>query len=263
MDELALNSPFPGMDPYLEARHLWKGLHTQLIGELSTHQLPPLLAPSYYVDAEPSLQIRAERDMYPDIQIVAQTTPAHTAPAGARLAIAEPTATIVTAWPEEDEEDEESALYIREAQTEQLVTGIEILSYSNKTVGAEKRARYLAKRRELLASGIHLVEVDLLRGGRRVAAALPDQPYHIIVSRADAYPQSQVWSFGFNDEIPAAAVPLFSPDEQVPLPLQIALQTIYQARRFRQRLDYHRDPEGPLTRQDKATIKEIVASSGI
>lgn len=39
--------------------------------------------------------------------------------------------------------------------------------------------------------------------------------------------------------------------------------TIYQARRFRQRLDYYREPEGPLTRQDKATIKEIVASSGI
>ena len=48
-------SPFPGMDPYIESRHWWKGVHTQLIGELSTHSLPPLLAPAYYVDAERSL----------------------------------------------------------------------------------------------------------------------------------------------------------------------------------------------------------------
>jgi hypothetical protein len=45
-------SPFSEIDPYTEARHLWKGLHTQLIGERSTHQLPPLLAPVHFVDAE-------------------------------------------------------------------------------------------------------------------------------------------------------------------------------------------------------------------
>jgi hypothetical protein len=52
------------MDPYTEARTLWKGLHTQLIGELATRQLPPLLAPAYFVDAEPSLQVRADRRCY-------------------------------------------------------------------------------------------------------------------------------------------------------------------------------------------------------
>jgi hypothetical protein len=65
------------------------------------------------------------------------------------------------------------------------VTVIEILSYSNKTSGSQKRARYLLKRRELLSSGIHLMEIDLLRWGQRVIATLPAKPYHILVSRAD------------------------------------------------------------------------------
>ena len=190
----SMRSPFPGMDPYTEARHLWKGLHTQLIGELSTHQLPPLLAPAYFVDAEPSLQVLSGRDVYPDVQIVQEHKSSQLQPAGLGLPVAEATAAIA-AVPAVEEEDE-SAIFIREASTEHLVTVIEILSYSNKTGGAEKRARYLLKRRELCSMGVHMVEVDLLRWGQRVVSTLPEQPYHILVSRADEQPLSRVWSFG-------------------------------------------------------------------
>lgn len=262
-----MESPFPGMDPYTEARHLWKGLHTQLIGELSTHQLPPLLAPTYFVDAEPSLQINANRGAYPDVQIVAREGKAEylaqTQPAGLGLPVAEATATIVTSFFIEDEEEEESAIFIREAHTERLVTVIEILSYSNKTGGTEKRARYLLKRRELLQNGIHLVEIDLLRWGQRVVPTLPDQPYHILVSRADEQPDSRVWSFGLNDLIPTTPVPLIKRDEHVPLPLQVAYTTIYQARGFRRRLDYDTDPEGPLTETERAYIRQQLMAEGI
>ena len=248
-----MQSPFPGMDPYTEARHLWKGLHTQLIGELSIHQLPPLLAPAYFVDAEPSLQISQERDVYPDVQIVTGREPSHARPAGLGLPVAEATATVATAPAIEDEE--EDAIFIREAETERLVTVIEILSYSNKTGGTEKRARYLLKRRELLNGGVHLVEVDLIRWGQRVITTLPDQPYHILVSRADEQLRSQVWSFGLGDPIPTAPVPLIAPDEHVPLPLQAAYTTIYAARGVRRRLDYRSDPEGPLTEAQRAYIR--------
>lgn len=253
----AAQPPFPGMDPYTEARHLWKGLHTQLIGELSTHQLPPLLAPAYFVDAEPSLQIRDERDIYPDVQIVTERTPPPYQPAGLGLPVAEATVAIVVA-PETEVEDEESAIFIREAETERLVTVLEILSYSNKTSGAEKRARYLLKRQQLLNSGVHLVEIDLLRWGRRVVEALPDQPYHILVSRADEQPRSRVWSFGLNEAIPPTPVPLIEPDEYVPLPLQEAYATIYAARGFRRRLDYQTNLPGPLTKAQQAYIQSVL-----
>jgi hypothetical protein len=97
------NSPFPGLDPYIEARPLWKGIHTQLIGELSTHQLPPLLAPAYYVDAEPSLQVSQERGVYPDVQILAPAAPVPPGPFGQGLAVAEATATIVAPMEDVDE----------------------------------------------------------------------------------------------------------------------------------------------------------------
>lgn len=262
---IEMNSPFPGMDPYTEARHLWKGLHTQLIGELSTHQLPPLLAPAYYVDAEPSLQITTERDIYPDIQVVtSEVKPASSLqPAGLGLPVAEATATIAMTWLLENEEEEESAIFIREATTERLVTVIELLSYSNKTGGAEKRARYLLKRRELLQSGIHLVEIDLLRWGQRIVPTLPNQPYHILISRADEQSQSRVWSFDLSDPIPTAPIPLIKSDEHVPLPLQEAYMIIYAARGFRHRLSYHIDPEGPLVEEQRAYIHSQLVAAGL
>lgn len=252
------NSPFPGMDPYIEARPLWKGIHTQLIGELSTHQLPPLLAPAYYVDAEPSLQVSRDRDVYPDVQILASATPLSSGPSGLGLAVAEATATIVA--PMEEEDEEESAIYIRQAETEQLVTVIEILSYSNKTTGVAKRARYLLKRREMLEAGVHLVEIDLLHWGQRPIQTLPEKPYHILVSRADERPNTKVWSFGLTEPIPTTPIPLIGPDEYVPLPLQSTLETIYIARNFRRRLDYTDYPDGPLTQEQKVEINNFLAS---
>lgn len=220
-----MHSPFPGVDPFTEARHLWKGIHTQLIGELSTHQLPPLLAPAYYVDVEPSLQVYSET---------------------------------ITVLPELEEEEEESAIFVREAGTERLVTVIEIVSYSNKTAGLTKRARYLAKRWEFLNSGIHLVEIDLLRWGNRVVPGLPDQAYHILVRRADEQPECRVWSFGFSEPIPSAALPLLDPGERVPLPLQEAFATIDAARNFRQRLDYETDPPPPLSEGQRKEIAQLL-----
>ncbi len=252
---MTTESPFPGMDPYTEARPLWKGIHTQLIGELSTHRLPPLLAPAYYVDVEPSLQVRSGQSLFPDLQVL--TTHRHPAqrPTGFSMPVAQATMELTTI-PEIMDEDEESAIYIREAASEQLVTVIEILSYSNKTRGVDKYARYMAKRRDLLNSGIHLIEIDLLRWGQRVVAQLPEQPYHILITRADEQPQGRVWSFGLGDAIPTTPLPLLEQNEYVPLPLQAAYSTIYQARNFRSRLDYTVDPEPPLTAQQRTLIQE-------
>jgi len=48
---------------------------------------------------------------------------------------------------------------------ERVVTVIELLSLTNKTLRNEGRALYRAKQAELLASHIHLIEIDLLRAG--------------------------------------------------------------------------------------------------
>lgn len=59
---------------------------------------------------------------------------------------------------------------IRDRESRRLVTVIELLSPSNKRPGGD-REQYLAKRSDLLASPTHLVEIDLIRGGRRMPMA--------------------------------------------------------------------------------------------
>ncbi len=255
--------PFPGMDPYMEDRHWWLGVHTQLIGKLSTDLLPPLLAPAYYVDAERSLQVLSEGTMFPDIEIVQDLPAPEIRPSGSGLPVAEATLVVTETETLVDAEAEESAVFIREARTERLVAVIEMLSYSNKTAGNDKRARYLLKRQALLRSGTHLVEVDLLRWGQRVLSGLPAQPYHILVSRADDRPHTRVWSFGLDEPIPATPLPLIALDEYVPIPLQKAVQAIYRARRFRARLDYTQDPEGPLTEAQRDYIHAQLKAEGL
>jgi hypothetical protein len=95
-----------------------------------------------------------------------------------------------------------------------------------------------------------------------VLSGLPAQPYHILVSQADAQPGSQVWSFGFDAPIPTAPVPLIGSDEQVPLPLQAAYMTIYAARNFQVRLPYQTDPEPPLTEAQRTTIHTQLVQAG-
>lgn len=121
----------------------------------------------------------------------------------------------------------------------------------------------LLKRWEIVRSGVHLMEVDLLRWGQRAVPALPSQPHHIPVTRADEQPAGHVWSFGWGAPIPAAPLPLADPGEHVPLPLQAALATIYRARGFRTRLDYRADPEPPLTAEQRSSIHALLVSQGL
>ncbi len=56
-----MSSPFPGMDPYLEAPHVWPGFHHKFASELST-ELNGVLPVPYY----------AELEMRPELGIVEQ-----------------------------------------------------------------------------------------------------------------------------------------------------------------------------------------------
>ena len=80
-------------------------------------------------------------------------------------------------------------LEIRDRGNRQLVTVLELLSPSNKRPGPD-REQYLAKRQQLLASSVHLVELDLLRGGPRLPMEhLPACDYCVMVSRYEDRPQ--------------------------------------------------------------------------
>ena len=72
-----MNSPFPGMDPYLEHPALWPDAHNRLISALADY-LGERVAPRYYVGLERRTYLLKSDDIVfvgrPDIVIAPTST---------------------------------------------------------------------------------------------------------------------------------------------------------------------------------------------
>lgn len=69
---------------------------------------------------------------------------------------------------------------------------------------------------------IHLLEIDLLRGGTRIqlVAEPPPAAYYVYLSRIERRPMTQVWPIPLRERLPVVPVPLLPPDPDVVLDLQ-------------------------------------------
>jgi hypothetical protein len=145
---------------------------------------------------------------------------------------------------------------IGDTANRQLVTAIEVLSPTNKR--GEGREEYLAKRRRMLLSTAHLLEIDLLREGQRVPmrTPLPPAPYVAFLSRAENRPVTEVWPVTLAEPLPTVPVPLLPGDPDVSLDLQLALSTIYDLLGYDLAVDYNRPPEVPLPAEAAACAEE-------
>ena len=108
------------------------------------------------------------RSIFPDISLVDRGEKKDAVQSGAAVLEADQPIRVTIA----SSEVRRPFLEILDAKDQHLVTGIEILSPSNK-LGCALRAKYRAKQREVLQSRASLVEIDLLRGGRH-AVAIPE-----------------------------------------------------------------------------------------
>lgn len=119
-------SPFPGMDPYLEAPRFWPGFHQNLIVAIQD-ALAPQVAPAYYVAIEENTYIvrrdQADLRVRPDVVMYRGATDPPRG--GLATVIAGTTRTVLL--PEYDEE-REAYLEIRGVGTHEVVTIIELLS---------------------------------------------------------------------------------------------------------------------------------------
>ncbi len=184
-------SPFPGMDPYLENPGLWSEVHHNLITECQG-LLGSQLRPKYIVKIEERVYVTDESDeefnaqiRIPDIE-VARRTGWESAQSSlkqdtSQLEIPEPV--VATTWFEE--EIHQAYLTIIDRTSGEVVTVIEILSPANKVPKSPGRESFEQKRREVMNSPTHWVEIDLLRGKRmtRVPKKLGPHQYLIHVSR--------------------------------------------------------------------------------
>jgi hypothetical protein len=154
---------------------------------------------------------------------------------------------------------------IRTVEGDTLVTAVAILSFANKRPGPTTYLTYRRKRRALLASAAHLLEIDLLRAGERppLAEPLPEAPYFIIRSRAERRPVAEVWPLHLQEPLPILPVPLLPPDPDVPLDLGRALATLYDRSGYDRRIDYTQRPPAPiLSVEDGAWLEAHLRTVG-
>lgn len=255
---------FPGMDPYLESPALWPDVHASLAHTIRD-QIQPLLAPRYaavidtYVALE-SVSIAPARRTVPDVGILDREV---IAPLRGGTAIAPAPLIGAVAL---DLPTRYRRIEIRTVGDETLVTAIEILSPVNKRPGADAADAYERKRQEIFGSAVHLLEIDLLRAGRRPALvnALPDAPYFIFLSRTEHRPEIEIWPLTLREPIPVVPVPLRHPDADIPLDLTQVLARIYASARYDLRIDYRQPPPPPeLPAADAAWLDAHLRERGL
>ncbi|HSU68733.1 MAG TPA: DUF4058 family protein [Tepidisphaeraceae bacterium] len=257
-------SPFPGMDPYLEGE-LWGSFHAQYVSEIA-RQLAPRLRPRYiafmekrFVTFDPAaddaVSVSTSGDerqwIIPDVSVVQGTS---IGSGGGSLATAAPLR-VETLMPGQVPQH---WVEIRDTAKRRLVTVIEVLCPANKS--GEGRKEYLERRRKVLTSTAHLLEIDLLRRGHRppMREKLPDRPYFVFLSRAGCRPVTDVWPVRLDESLPLIPVPLTPPDLDVALDLQACFASVYDHLGFDLAVNYSRPAEVRLLKADQEWAARII-----
>jgi hypothetical protein len=275
-----MSSPFPGMDPYLEAPQIWPGFHHKFASELST-ELNGLLPAPYYAELEmrPELGIveqEGERQrIVPDVTVVRHPNLPKAPGDGAVAVVERPrrdiSPSIDTAM--SVGKIRHHFVEIRDpSQGHKLIALIEIVTPSNKRAGPDREA-YGFKQREVLESDANLIELDFVRAGRRILPTVdlknliktikPLPAYLVLINRAwqrtSFSTRYQIFPVGLREWLPCIPVPLKRGEDEVSLDLQFVFNRAYNTGPYRRgAVDYARRPPAPrLDPEDAAWAAEL------
>ena len=249
-------SPFPGMNPYLEQDDAWHDFHEKFLPAVA-EWLVPQVRPNYIVKLDEHVYVHElpdePRRLLGRADVAVGFSSGQTAE---RPVVGVLEAPASVRLPNQDIE-RLAFVEVRDRHSRELITVLELLSPSNKRAGSD-REQYLAKRASLLSSRAHLVEIDLLRGGRPMP--LEDRPrcsYSVLVSRAEERPHAGFWPLSIRDRLPVVPVPLRHPDGDAQLDLQAILDRVYDASGYEDYI-YENSPEPPLTPDEAAWARPFV-----
>lgn len=255
-------SPFPGMDPFIEAQK-WTSFHTRFITELSD-VLVAKLGPRYEADPEERIYVETVFDELvtyrADVALRQGTGGGDAIGVAGSRAVETTTYTLPLPSPQEQREP---FVVIRHAKGGEIVAIVELLSPTNKRKGSDGWREYLKKRADVLRSPVHLVEIDLLLGGTR----LPTQPqlkpatdYCAMVSRATERPRAEVYEWSIRQAIPAIHIPLAGGDPDVHIDLQQSFTTVFDRGGYRHSLRYREPLELPVREMDLTWLQAQIAA---
>lgn len=255
-------NPFPGMNPWLEHPALWSDVHFRLISAIARY-LSPLLEPRYYVSVGAQAYVatafaQPPATRYPDVAVVQPPSPV-ASPARTAQAVAPPAVEPIAVQVPVPDVIEETYLEVREAETGQVITVIEILSPTNKRPGVG-RQKYERKRLEILGTHTNLVEIDLLRAWDPMpfAGEAPASHYRILVRRGEQGSEADLYPFTMYDPIPGFPLPLQAGEAEPPIDLNALLDDVYVEGSYSIRIDYHQPPRPPLSEGEARWAKQIL-----
>lgn len=210
-----MDSPFPGVDLFLEWQGLWPDFHPTFINCLQESLLDRLSA-----EYDARLDERVYLMELPDVAL------------------------------EFVDEVRERFIRILHREDRGLVAIIELLSPGNKS--SESRGTYL-KRAEVHNSPVHLVELDLLLGGQRLPMGRPLPPahYYAFVSRSSRRPDCDVYPWTVRQPLPKIPIPLRESAPEIIINLNDVFREAYRRGRYGRAIDYAASPDGPLSDEDR------------
>jgi hypothetical protein len=259
------------MDPFLEHPDDFPDLHGRFHVHLSEALQAKLPAPYFAVINERLWVETAARYVEPDTDVMHGNNVKVGVQATTGIAVLGATRSRPIVFAIDDDERSESFVEIRTRRSdggERVVATIEVLSLSNKLPGEKGRELYLKKQQEILASDIHLVEIDLLRAGlhttpikrERIVTKVGPFDYHASIHRYDEPEQFFIYPWRLDEQMPEIAVPLLPGDGEVGLDLQAVFNHCYDAGPYRRRVQY--DPSRlvpPLSGDRLEWVSQVVS----
>lgn len=271
-------NPFPGMNPYMEEARHWRGVHLRLIAGIET-AINETLPRSFATYVEERIIVEEwDKEYIPD-NIVVQRGPyppsePRNGAGGAGAVLARPQTVAAGDAPLLLEFNRPTTrqryLEIRTVGDEELIAVIEVLSPMNKAKGSGWD-EYRRKQRDLLDSGVHLLEIDLLRDGEYTVAPPGKRllrrtgPFDYIISlhRGGAGDRYEVWPRTVRDRLPRVVVPLTEEAGDVSFDLQAVIDRSYDESGMERRIHYRAEPIPPLTEEDAVWADALLKEKGL
>ena len=291
MIDVMARSPFPGMDPYMEAS--WSDVHTKLLAYLG-EALQPTLPPALRARNEEAVWIQEEGDedgndedeydgneyddedeplrrlAKPDVVIVEDRPELVGESDGAGVAVADPPIGRVEPVTLKFHYEPEVHRWLQIIDADdgnRVVTVVEVLSPANKYAGAPNRL-YRRKLEDYAHGRVNVVEIDLLRGSRwhlevrgEHVPARRRAPYYACVRRARSPATWKVYPMPLRTALPPIPIPLRRKDAEVWLEPQPLIDRAYVAGAY-DRTNYAKPAVPPLKGDDAEWADELLKAAG-
>ncbi|HZU37630.1 MAG TPA: DUF4058 family protein [Gemmataceae bacterium] len=202
-------SPFPGMNPYLEASGLWRAFHHCLIVALGD-VLRTGLGEQY------GCRVGQRRYMVADLP--GQATKQQT---------------------------QEEYLEILDHQKDRVVTLVDVVSPANKVTPSGRQA-YLETRQTARDHSANMVEIDLVLQGqpmlRYTRQGLPDWDYAVTVTRYTQPERYEIYTTTLQKRLPRFRLPLANDNRDIVIDLNNVFSRAFEGGAFASKIDYKGDP---------------------